>query len=767
MSNTSSELLASKYTPEQLLQDLPELFKNSIFIPVCSCLVNAGALATTIKSDQLAVAYKDDNTEVTYVDKMLSEYFNLTLPSIFGDFAISEENMSAYPDFDMKTSRCWWLVDPIDGTKGYAQGRQDYCHMVSFIDQGQALITFVYEPELGRIHYAVKGIGVFMVQLDLEAFAYFWQQQQVSKEEFAQLVRQAGTKAYLDAHVTYLHPFKFKRVIHTDTVNTFEYLVNPGTGNDNINLGVTPAYFQYLEQQNQDYFRCLGNAQLMLVKHMRAWRKYAFSQNQQNEEQNPNQQGKSEEANQGTSQETNQKTNQELNFAHYQQTLNFWRQLTNPSLQVNSKAEKTFFSSEFNLNNFRKHFALWSKDRDQQRTEQASQEQTDELQALAQANAQLGYQKNTSSAKAVNADLESLELSNWGLQLEHQSRKLPFYLQAYDLEHLDNDDFKNLVRRLASIFVPQLNQELNLGYGQQKVCLNLHHFPDLNVLAAHNALEHHQRQDLLEHYLTLGNKSVKESQEKKLQFLPEEVKFYARILIHLTAELSAYVSEHPHPRFLINKENKNEAYQSIRLIQGARTQQAFGMFELPYHYQNFSLETFHSAGYKSSLVFATLDNNRLTNYLLPNAMKIWDVAPSLVYAQSSTSPNATVFNLVDINQIPWRTTNIDFSSEDVFPLIMSEDFTSIPFVLDVAGLLYLQLPHLLNFRRQIHQLSVANQRYCSQHPHEQEQFLAQEAQRQLTTAQVIDLGLTSVAKEAWLLSQQSPAQEATQPAQEA
>ncbi|RIY33598.1 hypothetical protein CKF54_02560 [Psittacicella hinzii] len=722
MSHLNQDLIAKKYTPEQLVQELPELFKNQIFIPACKTFVSAGAIANAHRDSQVEVDYKDDYSEVTYADKLLATYLNQALPEIFGDFSVSEEDIEQHPNFNMQTNRCWWLVDPIDGTKGYAQGREDYCHMATLIDQGQPLITFVYQPSKGRIHYAVKGIGVFMVQLDLQAFAYFWDEQQVDLATFNHKVRQAQDQAFNHAKVTYLLPFKFKRVINTDTVNTYEYLVNQGTGNDNINLGATEGYYQYLDKQTQEHLELADQANFYIMQHANAWAR--FSRRQQ------------ELASQG-------KDHVEVSLDAFEQTVDFWERLLNPSLEITSKSEKTFLSSEFNLNNFRKGFAAWAKGQEAQvRRSYLDEPEAQQLvEQLKQANLALGQQLDTSKSQALNAEFAELDLPNWATKLEHYSRKLPFYLQAYSIAHLDSPEFREKVRFLASIF------------GKQET-LNLQHFAHLNVLAKHQQLDDYQTNSLIEHYVALGKTPVKSHQEAKLRLLPRELQFYARVLIGLTSDLSNYVSEHPNPAFVINQEQKNPAYQTIQLLQGARTNNAFGLFDLPYCKDNFNLVTQHSAGYKASLVFATLDNYRVTNYLLPNAMKIWDVAPSLVFAQNSTSANAIVLNLADVSRVPWEKTNIDFSDENVYPLIMSEDLTTIPFVLDIAGLLYLQLPHLLDFVRPLKALALQNQHFMEHYPENAEQFLSQEQVRELTEAEFAEFGLSAVAKQAWHLFKQ-------------
>ncbi|MFC6276055.1 inositol monophosphatase family protein [Psittacicella hinzii] len=882
--NTSK--LAAIYSPAELEKVLPELFKNQVFLPVCQLLINAGAVATAVGAADLAVDLKDDNSEVTYVDKMLSTYFTEQLPQIFGDFAISEENMAEYPDFDLQHTRCWWLVDPLDGTKGYAQGRADYCHMLSFIDQGQALMTFVYEPVAGKLHYAVQNLGVFVVSLESAAITYQVQGQEVSEAQFVSAVRQAGSQAMSLVQANYQASFKFKRIMHADAVNTYEFLVCSGVGNVR-EFATSDTYMQYLTQQVAAYQELKTQALQHYAAYNLAWNQfitdeiYALEKRQglkhtplyqisfEKEEADANAVGnevsstnpaatsaanstsaaansnneyvfapkaKAQATNVEQTSDLEAKTDEakvkelkelladsrpleqriaDLKIAKPRLTLNpayaslyqkfnrqaltaglqFWRKILTTDKQVASKAELTFLNNSYALNAFRKAFAAWvSKFEQSPASTFIAQEevvncvappsvlgkyllqqcvlelrwedladiykmpldQDTQLSISCQNQTELTSQSSqvatNKTALAVNADFAELglDIPAWAWEYEHYTRYHHFYLAAYSIKHFPAAAYERQVRLLASAFNPLFGQSLNLG-GEQEVPvrLNLQHFPHLDVLASHNKLAVKYQDELLLTYVTLGHKAVNESLAKKMQYLTTEEKFYLTVLVHLTAELADFAAKYPNPHFILDKTAKPEAYAAINLIQGARTQQALGVFALPYREGNFKLDTMHSAGVKASKVFACLSDGRLTNYLLPNAMKIWDVAPALVYAQNSTSPHAMIFNLSDVNQVPWKRTNINFSSEEVYPLMMTEDYMSIPFILDIPTLMYLQLPYLLNFHKPLKEQALARQHYCQAHPENAQAFMAELATREMSEEEFIATGLNPIMRQAW------------------
>jgi 3'(2'), 5'-bisphosphate nucleotidase len=52
-----------------------------------------------------------------------------------------------------------WIVDPIDGTRGFARKNGEFSVMVAFVNAGQAVLGVVSEPARARLTYAVRGGG--------------------------------------------------------------------------------------------------------------------------------------------------------------------------------------------------------------------------------------------------------------------------------------------------------------------------------------------------------------------------------------------------------------------------------------------------------------------------------------------------------------------------------------------------------------------------------------------------------------------------------
>jgi len=52
-----------------------------------------------------------------------------------------------------------WIVDPIDGTRGFARKNGEFSVMIGFVEKGEPMVGIVLEPAKDRLTYAVRGSG--------------------------------------------------------------------------------------------------------------------------------------------------------------------------------------------------------------------------------------------------------------------------------------------------------------------------------------------------------------------------------------------------------------------------------------------------------------------------------------------------------------------------------------------------------------------------------------------------------------------------------
>jgi 3'(2'), 5'-bisphosphate nucleotidase len=95
----------------------------------------------------------------TDADRLSQETILCHLRGLFpGDALCAEEEtptLAAAP----RSGRRLWVVDPIDGTRGFARKNGEFSVMVAFVEDGRPAVGVVLEPVPGRVTYATRGGG--------------------------------------------------------------------------------------------------------------------------------------------------------------------------------------------------------------------------------------------------------------------------------------------------------------------------------------------------------------------------------------------------------------------------------------------------------------------------------------------------------------------------------------------------------------------------------------------------------------------------------
>lgn len=75
-----------------------------------------------------------------------------------GDALCAEESTATLAVASHSGPRLW-IVDPIDGTRGFARKNGEFSVMVAFVENGLIAVGVVYEPCRQRLTYASRGAG--------------------------------------------------------------------------------------------------------------------------------------------------------------------------------------------------------------------------------------------------------------------------------------------------------------------------------------------------------------------------------------------------------------------------------------------------------------------------------------------------------------------------------------------------------------------------------------------------------------------------------
>lgn len=102
--------------------------------------------------DEMNAREKSDGTLLTDADLQSSDFLRSALPSVLDVPVICEETFSDAQVF--RELDTYWLVDPIDGTKGFVQRNGQFCVCVALIHQHVPVVGAIYEPLTQTCWYA-------------------------------------------------------------------------------------------------------------------------------------------------------------------------------------------------------------------------------------------------------------------------------------------------------------------------------------------------------------------------------------------------------------------------------------------------------------------------------------------------------------------------------------------------------------------------------------------------------------------------------------
>ena len=118
---------------------------------------DAGALALRMQGTTLREWTKSGASPVSEADIAANDLIETRLRTATPDHGwLSEESVD---DTARLGKRLTWIVDPIDGTRGYLAGREDWCVSVALVDGAVPLLAVVFAAVTDEFFFAQKGQG--------------------------------------------------------------------------------------------------------------------------------------------------------------------------------------------------------------------------------------------------------------------------------------------------------------------------------------------------------------------------------------------------------------------------------------------------------------------------------------------------------------------------------------------------------------------------------------------------------------------------------
>ena len=139
----------------------PYPFKTEDLIAVT---VQAGQAAMEIYHQDFTVYEKEDKSPVTDADLTAERIIFDALTTMTPDIPpVGEEHTAAGETSDL-SKRCFWLVDPIDGTADFVHKNGEFTVNIGLIDGDEPVFGVVYAPALDELYYTASKTEAFLLK---------------------------------------------------------------------------------------------------------------------------------------------------------------------------------------------------------------------------------------------------------------------------------------------------------------------------------------------------------------------------------------------------------------------------------------------------------------------------------------------------------------------------------------------------------------------------------------------------------------------------
>ncbi|KJC40244.1 3'-5'-bisphosphate nucleotidase [Bradyrhizobium sp. LTSP849] len=137
---------------------------SRLMAPLTALVVQAGEAILAVNRAAMRVDGKQDGSPVTEADLAADRIIADGLARLAGDVpSLSEERCQlASPPFHDS----FFLIDPLDGTKEFVAGRDEFTVNLALVTQGVPLLGIVSAPALGLLWRGIVGRGAERVTLD-------------------------------------------------------------------------------------------------------------------------------------------------------------------------------------------------------------------------------------------------------------------------------------------------------------------------------------------------------------------------------------------------------------------------------------------------------------------------------------------------------------------------------------------------------------------------------------------------------------------------
>jgi len=120
------------------------------------------AIMEIYRSGETGTVSKADDSPLTLADLASHKIIVAGLKRLTPDIPVLSEEASNIPYTERSKWTCFWLVDPLDGTKEFIKRNGEFTVNIALIENGVPVMGVVYAPVLEASYYAANNAGSFV-----------------------------------------------------------------------------------------------------------------------------------------------------------------------------------------------------------------------------------------------------------------------------------------------------------------------------------------------------------------------------------------------------------------------------------------------------------------------------------------------------------------------------------------------------------------------------------------------------------------------------
>ncbi|MDH4233306.1 MAG: 3'(2'),5'-bisphosphate nucleotidase CysQ, partial [Nitrospirota bacterium] len=133
---------------------------ESLLIEAITAAKNAGDAILAVYGSGFTVEQKEDRSPLTLADRRSHEVIAGRLSSLQkGKIPLLSEEGRNIPYEERKAWDCYWLVDPLDGTKEFIKRNGEFTVNIALMEKDRPVMGVVLLPVKDVLYFAAEGMG--------------------------------------------------------------------------------------------------------------------------------------------------------------------------------------------------------------------------------------------------------------------------------------------------------------------------------------------------------------------------------------------------------------------------------------------------------------------------------------------------------------------------------------------------------------------------------------------------------------------------------